>query len=85
MKMNFGIGALESILTGKCITYSLELTSIRNKWSKGAVNLEDLKCFTITTSSTNSIINIFALRVEVIPNIPDFKLECGKDSHDLTL
>lgn len=61
MNMNFGIVASESILTAECVTDSEELISIRNEWLKTGINLENLKHFKITTNSTNSIINIFAL------------------------
>lgn len=61
MDMNFGVIACESILTAECLTDSKELTSIRNEWHEVGVNLEGLKHFKITTNSTNSIINIYAL------------------------
>lgn len=59
--MNFGIVACESILKAECLNDSEELNFIRREWLKVGVNLEKLKCFIITTNSTNSTINIFAL------------------------
>lgn len=59
--MNFGIVASESILTAECLTESEELIAVRMEWLKVGVNLNNLKSFKITTNSTNSIINIFAL------------------------
>lgn len=61
MNMNFGIVACESILTAECITDSEELNSIRKKWIKVNVNLDQLKCYRIVTNSTNSVIDIYAL------------------------
>src|ERR1700733_10343480 len=43
MNMNFGIVATETILSAECITDSEEIDCIRNKWSKGGVNLDNLK------------------------------------------
>jgi hypothetical protein len=64
--MNFGIVACESILAAECLIESEDLCSIRNEWSKAGVNLDNLKCFKITTNSTNSIVNIFALGFRMI-------------------
>lgn len=61
MNMNFGIIASESILHAECITDSEELITIRRDWAHGGVMLDNLKCFKITTNSTNSTILIFAL------------------------
>lgn len=63
--MNFGIVACEAILTAECFTDSEELKSIREDWSKAGVNLENLKCFKITTNSTNSTISIYALGFQI--------------------
>jgi hypothetical protein len=63
--MNFGIVACESILTAECFTESEELNTIRKEWAKGGIHLERLKCFKITTNSTNSIISIYALGFQI--------------------
>lgn len=63
--MNFGVVASESILKAEYFVESEELSSIRNDWMKAGINLENLKCFKITTNSTNSIISIFALNFHV--------------------
>lgn len=59
--MNFGIIACESILQAECFINSEELDQIRKEWSKIGVNLNELKCYRITTNSTNSVFNIFSL------------------------
>jgi hypothetical protein len=63
--MNFGIVACESILFAKCFTDSEVLNSIRKEWSTLGVDLKELKCFEITTNSTNSIISIYALNFKI--------------------
>jgi hypothetical protein len=63
--MNFGIVACESILAAECLYDSEELNFIRKQWEKSTANLKDLKCFKITTNSTNSVINIFALDYQI--------------------
>jgi hypothetical protein len=67
--MNFGVVASESILMAECVDDCDELRSMRQEWSNGGVNLDQLKCYKITTNSTNSSISIFALH---------FKLEKDK-------
>jgi hypothetical protein len=64
--MNFGIVACESILKAECFYNSEELDSIRGRWSKVGVDLSALKCFKISTNSTNSTISIFSLGFRVI-------------------
>lgn len=64
--MNFGIVASESILTAECIEKSAELMSICNEWANVDVDLKELKCYKITTNSTASVLNIFALNFRVL-------------------
>lgn len=59
-KMNFGVIACESILYATCIVDSLEVKIIQEKWLKIGVKLPHLKCYSITTNSTNSVIEVFA-------------------------
>ena len=69
INMNFGVVACESILTAEYFDDSEELSSIRKEWGKVGVNLNNLKCFKITTNSTNSVITIFALGFREINSI----------------
>ncbi len=59
--MNFGIDAFETILSAECLTNSEQLNSIRKEWSGVGINLENLKCYKITTNSTGGIISIYCL------------------------
>ncbi len=59
-QMNFGVIAEESILRAGCVSESPRLTEIRGRWNKLGVDLSDLLCFEIETSSTGSKIGIYA-------------------------
>jgi hypothetical protein len=64
--MHFVIIPPDSILQAECIERSKELDDIKKLWAKIGVNLSELHCYRITTNSTNSILNIFALGFRVI-------------------
>lgn len=64
--MHFGIVPPDYILDAECIIESKELDNIKKTWAKMGLNLPGLKCFRITTNSTNSIIDIYALGFRII-------------------
>jgi hypothetical protein len=59
-RMNFGIVASEAVKTATESDDTDELRVIKDKWLKIGVNISDLRCFSIETSSTASTINIYA-------------------------
>ncbi|TWB01872.1 hypothetical protein [Bradyrhizobium stylosanthis] len=63
--MNFGINADELILSASLIEDDPGLASIRNKWGPRGVTLEMLRCYRLETSSTASVLRIYAERFEV--------------------
>ena len=60
-KMNFGVIAEESILDATCFQESQTITDIKEKWQPLGVVLDTISCYRITTNSTNSQIDIYAL------------------------
>lgn len=64
--MHFGIIPPDFILEAECIKQSQELDNIQKIWKKMGLDLSGLNCYRITTNSTNSIINIYALDFKVI-------------------
>ncbi len=63
--MNFGIVAEESILSAVCSSEDEEIAAIKSKWTPLGVELDDLRCYTINTNSTNSSLKVFALSMDV--------------------
>jgi len=59
-KMNFGVIAQESILSAECLSDIGRLSEIKEKWRGVGVLLENLRCYRITTNSTNSQIDVYA-------------------------
>jgi hypothetical protein len=64
-QMNFGIVVSESIREARSTLDSERLLEIRQRWTMVGADLSGLRCYEISTSSTGSIIRIFALRFEV--------------------
>lgn len=64
-EMNFGIISEESILRVSFNKDDLGIAEIQKKWISIGVDLSDLFCGRIETSSTNSKLLIYALSVEV--------------------
>jgi len=60
-RMNFGIVAEESILEAICLDESDQISDLINKWQSLGVELDDICCYRITTNSTNSQVDIYAL------------------------
>jgi hypothetical protein len=54
-RMNFGVIAEESILEAHCTRTSEELAALRQKWARIGVDLADLRCYEIQTSTTASV------------------------------
>ncbi len=66
--MNFGIIAEEAISTAFISENDDELNSIIHKWESLGVQLGSLDCFRIETSSTASVIKIYAKYFLVEPS-----------------
>lgn len=64
-RMNFGIIAEERIAGASLIEDDPGLTSIRDRWKPLGVSLEMLRCYRLETSSTSSVIQIYAKQFEV--------------------
>ncbi len=64
-QMNFGVMAPESIRTARCIADAPALAEMRQRWMALGIELDDLRCFEITTNSTASELRIYAMRFEV--------------------
>lgn len=58
--MNFGIVAPESVRTASEESDNEGIRRVREDWSKVGLEVHDLKCFNIETSSTASTIVIYA-------------------------
>jgi hypothetical protein len=59
-EMNFGVVAQEQIESISIDTDDIRLLSIREKWEKVGVRLDDLICYKIETASTASTLSIYA-------------------------
>ena len=59
-EMNFGVIAEERIASALLIDDDPGLTSIRDRWKPLGVSLEMLRCYRLETSSTSSVIRIYA-------------------------
>ena len=66
-KMNFGIVALESIRSVEISDQSDDLDAIKEAYNCVGAGIPTLKCFTLETNSTASIIKVFALSLEISP------------------
>jgi hypothetical protein len=64
-EMNFGVIAEERIASASLIDDDPGLTSIRDRWKPLGVSLEVLRCYQLETSSTSSVIRIYAKQFEV--------------------
>jgi hypothetical protein len=64
-EMNFGVIAEERIASGSLIDDDPGLIAIRGRWKQRGVSLEMLRCYRLETSSTSSVIRIYAKRFEV--------------------
>ncbi len=64
-EMNFGVIAEERIAGGSVIEDDPGLLAIRERWKPLGVSLELLRCYQIETSSTASVIRIYAKRFEI--------------------
>lgn len=63
--MNFGITSPESVLSAVVFYSRDDVEDVRKKWFNVGVDLADLKCFQLETSSTASKILIYARRFSV--------------------
>ncbi|WP_439529139.1 hypothetical protein [Pannonibacter sp.] len=64
-EMNFGVIAEERIANGSLIDDDPGLKAIMGRWKPLGVSLEMLQCYRLETSSTSSVIRIYAKRFEV--------------------
>ena len=63
--MHFGVISPDYILDAECIQQSEELDNIKKIWGKMGVDISKLNCYRIETNSTNSIISIYALGLQI--------------------
>jgi len=63
--LNFGVVADETIARAVIDDSDPELSTLRARWKPLGVNLDSVVCFRIETSSTGSLIRIYARQVEV--------------------
>jgi len=64
-EMNFGVIAKEQIAAASTIQDDPYLTSLRGRWKPLGVSLDLLRCYRIETSSTGSVIRIYAMEFAV--------------------
>lgn len=64
-EMNFGVIAEERIASAAVIDDDPGLRSIQDRWKPLGVSLEGLRCYRLETSSTCSVIKIFAKKFEI--------------------
>ena len=64
-EMNFGVIAEERIASGSLLEDDPGLSSIRDRWKPLGVSLDMLHCYRLETSSTSSVIRIYAKQFEV--------------------
>lgn len=65
VEMNFGIIANESILSANQTEEEPGVAAIRQRWAAIGIALPALRCFRIETSSTGSVLRVYALGFEV--------------------
>jgi hypothetical protein len=63
--LNFGVVAEEQIASAVAIEDHVDVIGIRDRWSPLGVSLQGLRCYQLETSSTGSVIRIFAMRFEI--------------------
>lgn len=66
-KMNFGVVAQETIRSLIVSDEGADLSAIKEAFKRIGVAIPNLKCSTLETNSTASVIKIFALALEIIP------------------
>jgi len=64
-EMNFGVIAKEQIAAASTIQDDPYMTSLRGRWKTLGVSLDLLRCYRIETSSTGSVIRIYAMEFAV--------------------
>jgi len=64
-EMNFGIIAKEQIAAASTIQDDRYLISLRGRWKPLGVSLDLLRCYRLETSSTGSVIRIYAMEFAV--------------------
>lgn len=65
-EMNFGVIAKEQIASASLIDDDPGLISLRDRWKPLRVPLDTLHCYRLETSSTASVIRIYAKRFEIL-------------------
>jgi hypothetical protein len=65
-EMNFGIISEERITGASLIDDDPVLISIRDRWETLGVSLEMLRCYRLETSSTSSVIRIYAKQLQIV-------------------
>ena len=65
-EMNFGVIAEEQIAAASIIEDDPYLISLRDRWKTLSVSLDLLRCYQFETSSTGSIIRIYAMEFAVV-------------------
>lgn len=63
--MNFGVIAEERILSASMMDDDTGLHSIRKRWNSLGVALDRLRCYRIETSSTASVLRIYAQQFDI--------------------
>jgi hypothetical protein len=64
--MNFGIVADERILNASQVDDDAELIALRQRWGSLGVSLDMMRCYRLETSSTASVIRIYAMQFETL-------------------
>ncbi|WP_139858350.1 hypothetical protein [Bradyrhizobium ivorense] len=64
-EMNFGVIAKEQIAAASTIQVDPYLNSLRDRWKLLGVSLDLLRCYRLETSSTGSVIRIYAIEFTV--------------------
>jgi hypothetical protein len=64
--MNFGVIAEEGIFCAAVMEDDPGLISLRERWKQMGVSLETLRCYRIETSSTGSVLRLYAKRFEIV-------------------
>lgn len=66
-EMNFGVIAEERIANASVLENDPYLIAIRDRWKLLGIALDALRCYRLETSSTSSIIRIYASQILVLP------------------
>jgi hypothetical protein len=59
-RLNFGVVAAETVRAAQELDDTDGLGRVREEWSRLGVDLSTLRCFTIETNSTGSVIEVYA-------------------------